>query len=199
LAGFLHGTGHHNIQWQMTTMKYLLGFTIVLFAFCAKAQDANINWMTIEEAVEAQKEEPRKIMIDVYTQWCGPCKMMDRNTFHNADVASYVNENYYAVKFDAESPDDVQFKGRTFTNPTFDPAKVGRRNGVNEFARALQVSAYPTVVFLDEDLNMLAPIRGYQTPPQFELYLKFFAKDEHKNIDTQEEWNAYQQAFEPTW
>ncbi len=179
-------------------MKYILTLTMMLAAFCAEAQDAKINWMTVEEAVAANEKEPRKILIDVYTSWCGPCKMMDRTTFGNANVIDYINKNYYAVKFNAESPDDVVFKGRTFTNPNYDPNARGR-NGVNEFARALNVSAYPTVVFLDENLNMLAPIRGFQKPPQIELYLRFFANNEHEEVNTQEKWEAYQASFQPSW
>ena len=58
--------------------------------------------MSLEEAVAAQAVHPKKIMMDVYTSWCGPCKMLDKNTFQNPDVVEYVNENYYAVKFNAE-------------------------------------------------------------------------------------------------
>ncbi|NND95171.1 MAG: DUF255 domain-containing protein, partial [Flavobacteriales bacterium] len=96
-------------------MKYYL----ILFAFIlplvVNAQKKSINWITIEEAQEKVKEEPRKILMDVYTKWCGPCKMMMANTFTNADVISYINENYYAVKFDAESPDAISFKGVEYT------------------------------------------------------------------------------------
>ena len=112
----------------------------------AFGQAASIQWMSLEEAVEAQKREPRKIMMDVYTQWCGPCKMMMANTFTNANVINYVNANYYAVKFDAESPGDIQFQGETYSNPTYDPNRRGR-NGVHELSRALGVNAYPTLVY----------------------------------------------------
>lgn len=180
---------------NMKRFAFILGLLISSAAF---AQTASINWMTIEEAVEAQKKEPKKILIDVYTKWCGPCKMMMKNTFTNADVIQYVNENYYAVKFNAESPDPIEFKGRTFSNPTYDPNRQGR-NGVHEFSRALQVSAYPTIVYLDEELNVIAPIKGYQEPKQIELYLKFFNTNEYKNISSQEEWQAYSTSFKPTW
>lgn len=178
-------------------MKYLFSSLLVIFAAAAFGQQ-KVNWMTVEEALAAQKREPRKILIDVYTNWCGPCKMMDKNTFTNPDVISYINKHYYAVKFNAESPDPVVFKGKTYTNPNFDPNRQGR-NGVNEFSSALGVRAYPTLVYLDEQLNLLAPVSGYRTPQQLELYLKFFAQNDHKKVTTQEQWDAYQANFKPAF
>lgn len=179
-------------------MRSILTVAFSLFTLALFAQTASINWMTVDQMVAAQKKEPRKVLIDVYTTWCGPCKMMDANTFSNRQVVQYINENYYAVKFNAESPDPVTFKGQTFTNPTYNPQARGR-NGVHEFSRALRVSAYPTVVYLDEELNMIAPIKGYQSPQQIELYLKFFHTDKYKQVTTQQEWEAYQQSFTPTF
>ena len=177
-------------------MKHL----IILFAFllplATVAQQKSINWISIEEAQNKVKEEPRKIMMDVYTKWCGPCKMMMRNTFSNADVIEYINENYYAVKFDAESPEAIKFKGVDYTNPNYDPARKGR-NGVHQFTRYMRVSAYPTIVYLDESLNFLMGDKGYKTPKQIELMLKFFAEEQYKSVKTQDEWTEYQQKFSP--
>ncbi|MGC6432261.1 MAG: thioredoxin family protein [Jejuia sp.] len=174
--------------------KIVLLLTIILFTgFSLSAQE--INWVSFEEALKLQKENPKKIMMDVYTVWCGPCKMLDRNTFQNADVVEYVNENYYAVKFNGEGNDVVKYKENTFANSNYDPAKASRRNSPHDLTRYLQVNAYPTVVFFDENAEVIAPIRGYQQPKQLELYLKMFKKDDHKNIKTQEEFNTYYQAF----
>jgi thioredoxin-related protein len=180
-------------------MKHLLLIAATLVLSSALfAQTSKVNWMTIEEATAAQKKEPRKILIDVYTTWCGPCKMMDSNTFTNADVVSFINKNFYAVKFNAESGTDVQFKGTTYKNPSFDPNARGR-NGVHEFSRALRVSAYPTIVYLDENLEMIAPIKGYQSPQQIELYLKFFSSNTYKTVTSQEDWEAWQKNFVPSF
>ena len=63
-------------------LPLLLGaLTVTTFA-----QQAHVQWMSLEEAAEAQKTEPRKVMMDVYTQWCGPCKMMMANTFTNGNI-----------------------------------------------------------------------------------------------------------------
>jgi thioredoxin-related protein len=156
-----------------------------------------INWVTLDKAIELQKKSPKKIMMDVYTSWCGPCKMLDKNTFHNEDVVKYVNANYYAVKFNAEGNESINYKGQQYSNPNYNPELATRRNSAHELSRYLQIQAYPTIVFMDEKGDVIAPIRGYQTPPQLELYLKMFKADEHIKLDSQEKFNAYYTAFKP--
>ncbi len=173
-------------------MKKLAIISILCVAFSVNAQ--KINWITFKEAVEAQKITPKKIFIDAYTTWCGPCKLLDKNTFQHKDVANYVNQHYYAVKFNAEGNETINFKGETFSNPDFDPNKKGR-NSSHQLSRYFGVRAYPTLIFLDEEANTIAPITGYKTPQQIELYLKMFKTDEYKNIKSQEEFNEYYKSF----
>lgn len=158
-------------------------------------QAQEIEWMTMNEALEAQKSEPRKIIMDAYTTWCGPCKMLDKNTFSNKDVIEYINENYYAVKFNAEGPEEIQYKQYLFKNPDYDPERKGR-NSQHSFARALKITGYPTIVFFDEEGNLINPIKGYRTPKQLEIFLKMFAKDDYKNITSNEAWIEYEAEFE---
>ena len=73
-------------------MKKIIGALVLLLSFSTQAQE--INWMTMNEALEAQKENPKKIFMDVYTDWCGPCKLLDKNTFSNKQVAQYVNKHF---------------------------------------------------------------------------------------------------------
>lgn len=176
--------------------KILLLLTLgVVFSFTPKNETGKINWMTLEEAVEAQKENPKKIMIDAYTVWCGPCKMLDKNTFQNADVANYINEHYYAVKFNAEGNDTVMFNGQTFTNPNYNPVKSTSRNSQHQLASYFGVNAYPTILFLDEEGNFITPLPGYRSPQQLEVFLKLFKSDGHKTITTQEQFNEYLSSF----
>lgn len=177
-----------------------LALTILLAVFTVGSVAAQeINWVTMEEALELQKKKPKKIMIDMYTKWCGPCKMLDKNTFHNKDVADYVNENFYAVKFNAEGNDVVNYKGKEYTNPSYDPAKANRRNSAHQLSRLFKVRAYPTIVYLDENAEVIAPISGYMKPGQIELYLKMFDSDDYKSLTTEAAWNAYYLAFKPTF
>lgn len=168
---------------------------ILSMSFTSIAQQ--INWLTFEEALALQKKNPKKIMMDVYTNWCGPCKMLDKNTFQNGDVAKYVNDNYYAVKFDAEGNEKINYKGNSYINKSYKPEMASRRNSVHDLTHALQVNAYPTIVFFDEKGDMIFPLRGYQEPGQLELYLKMFLKDKHKEMKTQDDFNAYHSTFKP--
>ncbi|WP_397364687.1 thioredoxin family protein [Olleya sp. R77988] len=174
-------------------MKKIVLVFAILFSVSITAQE--VNWITLEEAVELQKTNPKKIIMDVYTKWCGPCKLLEARTFKNKDVAKYINKHYYAVKFNAEGNETIVFKGKTFSNPKYDPAKANRRNSVHQLSRALGVRSYPTLLFFDESANLLPPIVGYKTPQQLELYLKMFKEDKHKEMKTQEAFNKYAKEF----
>lgn len=180
-----------------TIMKRTLFIMLFTLFIAVNSMAQEIKWVTLEEAIELQKKEPKKIIMDAYTNWCGPCKMLDKNTFHNSDVVDYINKHYYAVKFNAEGNAVITYKERTFDNPNYDPAKANRRNSPHRFASYMKISAYPTLVFFDENGEFITPIVGYQTPQQLELYLKLFKNDDHKGMDTQEKFNEYYRAFKP--
>lgn len=177
-------------------MKKILSLIAILF-FVVNISAQEINWMSLEKAVELQKKNPKKIMIDAYTDWCGPCKMLDKNTFQNKDVAAYVNKYYYAVKFNAEGNETINFKGNTFKNPGYNPANASRRNSQHELSAYFSVRSYPTILFLDEKGEFLSPVIGYKTPQQLEVYLKLFKENAHTNMKTQEDFSAYYSAFKP--
>ena len=172
-------------------MKNIL-YICLLFVGVMNAQE--INWMTMNEALEAQKTAPKKIFMDVYTDWCGPCKLLDKKTFHNEDVVTYVNANYYAVKFNAEGTEEIHYNDFTYTNPNYNPERKGR-NSQHFFANALKINAYPSMVFFDEESKVIAPVPGYKTPQQLELYLKMIVKNDYKKLTTAAAWKAYEQSF----
>jgi len=179
-------------------MKNLL---ILLFFFTAtiavQAQE-QIKWMTMNEALEAQKKKPKKIFLDAYTTWCGPCKMLDKNTFTNPDVIKYINKHFYAVKFNAEGTEEVTYKDKTYNNPNYQADRKGR-NATNQFTLALGVKAYPSLVYFTEKGELIQVVSGYRTPQQIEIYLKMVATDDYKTLTTQEAWTAYQANFKPVF
>lgn len=175
-------------------MKKIITLALILLGGVV-SQAQEVEWMSMNEALEAQKKDPKKIMMDAYTTWCGPCKMLDRNTFSHPEVAAYINENYYPVKFNAEGNEEVIYEKQSFGNPNFDPNRTGR-NSQHQFATALNISGYPSIVFFDEEGKLIAPIVGYKSPQQLEMYLKMFSNDDYKGLTSREAFIEYQQNFE---
>ena len=143
--------------------KYLLVFVLAIGSLVANAQE--IKWMTFNEAIAAQKKNPKPIFMDVYTDWCGPCKMLDKNTFQDAKIVEFVNKNYYAVKFNGEGNDVINYKGNVFTNPKHNPEARGR-NATHDFTNYLQLRGYPSMFIFDSKGDVKSPIVGYYTAEQ---------------------------------
>ena len=116
-------------------MKKIFSIFLMLVAVVASAQE--IKWMSMNDALAAQKKTPKKIFMDVYTTWCGPCRLLSEKTFKNKDLVKYINDNFYAVKFNAEGNEEVVYNGTTYKNNNYDPAKANTRNGMHDFAGAI--------------------------------------------------------------
>tara|TARA_Y100000385_G_C13026348_1_gene608581 strand:- start:105 stop:611 length:507 start_codon:yes stop_codon:yes gene_type:complete len=162
--------------------KYAL-LLLLSLSTLSNAQE-KIEWMSIEEAYALTLTEasPKKIFIDVYTDWCGWCKRMDKATFQNPEVARYMNEHYYNVKFDAEQKESIEMLGNTFE---FVPQ--GKR-GYHELAAALLNGkmSYPTVIFMSNKFEMLSPVPGYQEAGPFMNIAKYFGNDIYQNVPWEE-------------
>lgn len=169
--------------------KIALLFSLMVFSFGF----SQVNWMTMNQALEAQKENPKKILIKFYTDWCSMCKMMDRNTFNHPEIAKYINENYYAVKFNAEGNEEVNFEEKVFANPHFNEKSRGRAG--HQFAQYMNISAYPSTVFLDNDKNLITGLVGYFEAKDVEPYLALIATEKYREVKTQKDWEAYRSKF----
>lgn len=144
--------------------KSLLLVLFTLASVITYAQE--VKWMTMKEALEAQKKNKKPIFIDAYTVWCGPCKLLDRNTFTDPKVIEILNQRYNPVKFNAEGNEEVQFQDKLFKNPNYQEARKNSRNGVHEFTQFLKVPGYPTMAIINSNGKVLKSIVGYRTPEQ---------------------------------
>lgn len=124
----------------------------------------------------AQADAPKKVFVDVYTDWCGWCKRMDANTFSDPEVSRMLNADFYAVKLDAEQEGELEYAGKTYT---FRP---GGRRGVHGLAAELLGGrlGYPSVVFLDEDSDVIQSVPGYQEPEAFQKVVRYFGSDAYR-------------------
>ena len=152
-----------------------------MFGSALAAQEtAKIKWHTANEAFELQKKEPKKILIDVYTDWCGWCKRMDATTFTNPKIVEYLNKYYYCVKFNAEGNESVTLGEQTFVND-------GKYGKSHQFAVAVLEGkmSYPSIAYFDEKAQLLTRVPGFLTPEQILPILVYFGENSYKTKDFQ--------------
>ena len=173
-------------------MRFLVNSLAILvvlsFSFSSvSAQSSKVKWLSWEEAIEKSKIQKKKIFVDIYTDWCGWCKKMDAATFQQPDIAKYLNDNYYAVKFDAEQRESIELNGQLYK------FKSAGRKGYHDLAFALTRGklSYPTIVFLDEEMKVIQPIPGFQDAKTFEVIMTYFSEDHHKNTP----WKKYMSSY----
>ncbi|MDP9957766.1 thioredoxin family protein [Epilithonimonas hungarica] len=171
-------------------MKKLILIFLLTTGFFGMAQ---VRWITLSQALEAQKKEPRKILIDFYADWCAPCREMEKYTFNHPEIAKIINQYYYAVKFESDGNESVTFAGHKFTNPDY-KSKKGK-NGLHQFSKYMNINIIPTMIFLDENTDPITSLSGALKAKEVEPYFTMIAKNEYKNIKTRKEWESYQRKF----
>jgi thioredoxin-related protein len=175
-------------------IPFLLVFTTlwscsISFGQVDKKSGDGINWMTWSEVENALEKEKKKVFVDVFTDWCGYCKKMDKTTFKDKGIVTYINENFYAVKFDAEQKETITLDGNKYKY-----IKSGKR-GYNQLAADLLKGrlSYPTIVFLNDDLSLIQPIPGYMDAKKMEVIVTYFAENNHKKTP----WTRYEKSYVP--
>ncbi|MCO5260987.1 MAG: thioredoxin family protein [Crocinitomicaceae bacterium] len=113
--------------------------------FIQKNDDEGIKFMnlTYDEAIKLSAQTGKPIFIDCYTEWCGPCKMLSKNTFTDSNVGNFFNKNFINIKIEMEKDAD----------------------GPN-LARMFRVRAYPTMLYVNGKGELIKQSLGYVTPDQ---------------------------------
>ncbi len=175
-------------------MKTIRNLSVIVVLFTAlssfkQPKKEKVNWITLAELKEAYAKEAKPIIIDVYTNWCGWCRVMDKETYNKESVASYINEHYYAVKFNAETKDSVEFAGKKFGyNPSYK---------ANELAVYLLEGrmGYPATILLSAATAQPAPLSGFLKPSELEPPLRFIGDGAYKS----REFPEYMKDFVARW
>ncbi|MDG2193370.1 MAG: DUF255 domain-containing protein [Polaribacter sp.] len=165
--------------------KLVLFVTLAFLTISINAQE--IHWVSFEKAIELNKANPKFILIDIYTDWCGWCKKMDKDTYSNAVIINYINKHYYAVKLDGEEKENITFK-----NHVFKFKQDGKRK-YHELPATLMSGklSYPTTLFMNEKEELIDKIPGYLNTELMEKILAFHAI---KDVKTKK-WPAFEKNF----
>lgn len=142
-----------------------------------------VQWLDLDEAMELQREEPRKLFIDVYTDWCGWCKRMDKTTFQDTAIVKMLNEEFYPVKFDAESAHPVRFAGKVYKNPNPDARRSTHQLTAAMLGRKI---SYPSYAFYNENYRRITVVKGYVKPENLMPVLHYIGKGIYQNQEWQE-------------
>ena len=175
----------------MNFLKYsflLSLIALVSYSFTSidpPSEEVKVKWLSWEEAAELHKTTPKKFFVDVYTDWCGWCKVMDKKTFTDPKVAAYLEEHFYSIKLDAESRDAIQHMGTSFE---FREVPESRRGGIHMLAYSLLDGkmSYPTVVTLNENFERIAISPGFKEADMMYTELQFAAEEHYKNTSFKE-------------
>lgn len=138
---------------------------------------------SMNEALALQKKHPKKILVNVYTDFCNSCRVMNKTTFTDTALAKYLDKNFYLVDLNAQTEkSEVDFKGQKYAN-----------NGAGGFpfhALALELTRknfiIPSLVFLDEKLDILDVVNYYQTADFVNKASRYFGSNEYKKMKWEE-------------
>lgn len=118
------------------------------------SEEKKVEWLTFEQLEDSLAVNPKKVYIDFYTEWCSYCRKMDKEVYTKQEVIDNINNEYYAVKFDAQSQEVVSFGGMEFIN---DQTKISR-TPIHQIAQILASRedgfVPPAIVILNEDFKI---------------------------------------------
>jgi thioredoxin-related protein len=132
---------------------------LVLSASMAGAAGSGLQWQGWDSGLKDAGKSQRPVLVDVYTDWCGWCRRMEKDVYSRAEVKDYLSKKFVIVKLNAESSESARYEGRSWTS--------------RSLASRFQVTGYPTTIFLRSNGEHLANLPGYIAADRFLLLLRY--------------------------
>lgn len=174
-------------------MKAFILLFLVTWALGSAAQEEKIHWLSMTEADELYQKEPKPMVIDFYTDWCGWCKHMDKTTYANPTVVSLINKYFYPVKVNAEGSDTLYFRKKMYA-----PVKNGNRTLSSLAVEMLKGKlSYPTTVFWHGKENIELIVPGYLDVVKTEAFLIYFIENAYQGTNINDYVADFEKVFTP--
>ncbi len=137
----------------------LIGLAVSLLAATAHAGGAGPKWQGWDSGLRTAVRTQRPVLVDVYTDWCGWCRRMERDVYTRDDVRDYLSRRFVVVKLDAEAKDEASYEGKMYTS--------------RSLAERFRVTGYPTTIFLRANGEHLVNVPGYVPADRFLQLLRY--------------------------
>jgi len=151
------------------TLVLMLAFSPLTLVHSSSSMDENeINWLTLEEAQVQTDNDGKPLFVFVEAEWCGTCKQMMNTVFPDPEISTLLTENYHPVLIDLDSQNKVHFNGKEMTE----------RN----FARTMQVQQTPTMIFIDNNGEVLGRQPGFMNRDELKILLLYVVSDQFGEV-----------------
>jgi len=128
----------------------------------------SLSWKTFDEGIVLAGQTNKKLLVDVYTDWCTWCKKMDSDVYTDKRVIEALNASFVLVKLDAESDKTVHYEGKSLSE--------------TEFARMVGVTGYPSTLFFDSTGKPITLLPGYVPAPKFVPVLRYIGDNHYQTV-----------------
>ncbi len=167
-----------------SVLKYFLSAFLFL---CTGAGAQGVQWKTTDAALH-QSLDGKPILVDIYTDWCHNCKIMDLTTYRNDSVKTYLEQNFHAIKINGESRDSLSWFGEKYGY-----VKVYKTNALTPLLTNGQV-AYPATIIIPAKGEKQIVLGG-RNVREMELLLKYYGSRANETMD----FETFMKQFSSNW
>lgn len=174
--------------------KYMYRSTILFFCLfavvCSSMKpSASVDWLKLDEVNTKLTKEQKPVLIDLYTDWCHWCKVMDKKTYTNQKVIGYISDHFYASRINAETRETLTWRNKSYT--------YNDNYRIHDFALYISggQAAFPTTVIIPAENAEPIPVPGMLEPKDLEPILKYFGDGAYKSMS----FAQFQKTFHSSW